>query len=339
VVGEGAARCSDRSSSHWFFAAGSSTLSVDERLLIYNPFPDEAVVRVTFLTPHGEERKGNLADVAVPSKSSTIVRVKNFIGLERALGARIDTKRGRVVAWRMMFDRPEDGPHGAQLSLGAAATSETWFFPEGAVTPSIEERISVINPGDEEATVTISLTSGEETIQPPALVGITIAPGTVRSVTLNDVLPGAQKDLGGVSAIVQSTNGAGIVAERSIRYGAPPVLGSAAEMGAPRASAGWWLPPATLNPTTDAIIVMNPGAAPATIGLEIVSADGAARAPAELQDRRIAPGGRLRISIGAWTALKTTVVRLSSSSPVVAERLSFSEVPQDAGSILGYPLE
>ena len=339
VVGEGAARCSDRSSSHWFFAAGASTLGVDERLLIYNPFPDEAVVRVTFLTPHGEERKGNLADVAVPSKSSTIVRVNDFIRLERALGVRIDTKRGRVVAWRMMFDRPEEGPHGAQLSLGASATSDTWYFPEGAVTPSIEERISLINPGQEEATVTISLTSGEEMIQPPRLVAITVAPGTARSVTLNDELRGAQKDLGGVSAIVQSTNGAGIVAERSMRYGTPPVLGSASEIGAPRAAPGWWLPPASLNPKTDTIVVMNPGAAEATVDLEILYAEGASKAPAELQERAIPPGGRVKISISEWTALETTIVRLRASSPVVAERLAFSDVPQDVGAILGYPLE
>src|SRR5687767_226372 len=125
VVGEGGARCSDRASLHWFFAAGASTLGVDERLMIYNPFPDEAVVRVTFLTENGEERKGNLADVPVPSKSSTEIRVNQFIRLERTLGVRIDTKRGRVVAWRMLFDDPDGGPTGVQMSLGAAATSDT----------------------------------------------------------------------------------------------------------------------------------------------------------------------------------------------------------------------
>ena len=112
TTGEAAARCSDRASAHWYFAAGASTLGVDERLLVYNPFPDEAVVKVTFMTPQGEDAKGNLAKVPVSAKSFTIIRVNDFIRLERSLGVRIDAKRGRVVAWRMMYDTPDDGPSG-----------------------------------------------------------------------------------------------------------------------------------------------------------------------------------------------------------------------------------
>jgi hypothetical protein len=340
VIGEAAARCSDRASSHWFFAAGASTLGVDERILLYNPFPDEAVVRISFLTESGVQTKGNLADVPVPSKSATEIRVNEFIRLERTLGVRIDSKRGRVAAWRMLYDSPEGGPAGVQMSLGATAPSDTWFFPDGGVGDGIDERISLMNPGDDEALVTISLhAAGGEIVQPEDLVQIEVLPGTTRTVVLNDALTQSERKVGGVSAVVQSTNGVGIVAERSIRYNTDAIHGSAAEVGAPRPSEGWFLPAATLNPSTDTVVVMNPGSEPATIDLELLFDHGSALQPGPIQGRQLEPGGRLKIGIGEWTNLETALVRVTSTAPVVAERFSFSEVPNDVGSVLGFPLE
>lgn len=340
VVGEAAARCSDRASLHWFFAAGASTLGVDQRLLIYNPFPDEAVVRVSFLTEAGVETKGNLADVPVPSKSTTEVRINEFIRLERTLGVRIDTKRGRVVAWRLLYDNPDGGPQGVQMSLGAAAPSETWFFPDGAVGEGVEERIALMNPTEEEATVTISLHgSGGEIVQPEELVAIEVPPGTARQVVLNDMLSDKEKEVGGVSAIVQTTNGVRIVAERSVRYNSTSISGSSAEIGASVTSSSWFLPAATLNPSTDTVVVMNPGSAPATIDLELMFEGKAPVAPGPLQGRELEPGGRLKIGIGEWTQLETALVRLTSTAPVVAERFSYSDVPDDVGAVIGFPLE
>lgn len=336
VEGEGSARCSERASSNWFFAGGSSTLGVDEHLLIYNPFPDEAVVRVTFLTSGGEDRKGNLADVPVPAKSSTVIRVNEFIRLERALGVRIDSNRGRVVAWKLLFDKPQGGPSGTQLSLGAPAASDTWFFPEGLVTPASEQRIGIINPNDEEATVTVSLSAGGKLVQPPELVEIALPPGSARGLSLNDVLKGAQKELGGVSAIVQSTNGVGVVAERSVRYSGR-FSGSTSETGAPRPAEEWLLPVASLRPEGDSVVVMNPGSAVASIGLSLIYEDKGLVEPASLLDRELPPGGRLRIGISQWTAGETVMVRVSSSQPVVAERVSYSAT--DASSVIGFALE
>ena len=339
VVGEAASKCSDRSSPRWFFAAGASTLGVDERLVIYNPFPEEAVARVTFLTTVGEDRKGNLADVQVPSKSVAIIKVNEFIRLERTLGVRIDTRRGRVVAWRVLFDRPEDAPTGVHLSLGTATTSDTWFFPEGWALPGITERIFLMNPNREEATVTISVVAGETTVQPPELVEIAVPPGTTQSVTLGSVLKGRQAELGGISVVVQSTNGVGIVAERWIRYDTSSLSGSSAEIGAPSPALRWLLPTATLNPATDAIIVMNPGSTAARVSMELLYEDRGSASPADLQDREVAPGARLRIGIGSWTQGRTVAVRVASTAPVVAERASYSDVLQDVAAVMGFRLE
>ena len=338
VTGEAAARCSESASAHWYFASGASTLGVDERLLIYNPFPDEAVVKVTFMTPLGEDAKGGLAQVPVSAKSFTVIRVNEFVRLERSLGVRIDAKRGRVVAWRFMYDIPDEGPSGAQLSLGAAGTSDTWFFPEGSIGTGAVERISLVNPSDEEASVTVSLSSGDEILQPEGLVEMSLPPGESRLVNIAEGLSNRERELGGVSAVVQSTNGVGIVAERSIRYDTRLIEGSSSELGATRTAESWWLPPATLHPTTDIVVVMNPGSAPATVGLDLVFGRGDPLAPGALQGRELPPGGRLKIGIGRWTRLETAMVRVTATAPVVVERLSYSEVPNEVGAIMGFPL-
>jgi len=181
--------------------------------------------------------------------------------------------------------------------------------------------------------------SGGEIVQPEELVAIELPPGTARQISLTDVLSKGEQKVGGVSAIVQSTNGVQIVAERSMRFNTAEVSGSSAEMGAPRAAGSWLLPAATLNPSTDSVVVMNPGAAPATIDLELLFEDGPSLRPADLQGRTLDPGGRLKIGVGEWTQLEAALVRLTSTEPVVAERFSYSEVPDDVGSVIGFPLE
>ncbi|HWC13460.1 MAG TPA: DUF5719 family protein [Actinomycetota bacterium] len=339
VAGEAGAQCAESASSRWFFAGGASTLEVDERLLIYNPFPDEAVVRVTFVTPVGEDRKGKLADVPVPAESVTIIKVNEFVHLERTLGVRIDTKRGRVVAWRALFDRPEEGSPGVQMTLGAPSDSDTWFFPEGTVAETARQRISLLNPNEEEATVTVSLSGNGKIVQADELVEIPVAAGTARGVTLQQVLGARALRAGAVSAVVQSTNGVGIIAERSMRYGDGRIRGSTAELGATRSSRAWMLPPATLRPLVDDVVVMNPGSRDAVVALTIRGQDRRPIQPASLQDETLAPGGRLRIDVTRWTRLRTAMVTLTSTNPVVAERFSYSDVSRDAGTVMGYALE
>ena len=147
VSGVGAAACSPRASTKWFFPEGNSTVTHDERLLIYNPFPDEAVVRVSLLTPAGDRSKAGLSDVAVPSESSITVAINDFLLEQKVLGAVVTTVRGRVVAWRLSIAQPDEKPSGVQFTLGATGTAAAWHFPEGAIGEGIDERISIMNPG------------------------------------------------------------------------------------------------------------------------------------------------------------------------------------------------
>jgi len=336
--GEAASRCSPRAASTWHFAAGASTLGADERLLIYNPFPDEAVVRVAFLTSGAEIRKASLDDVAVPARSAAFVRVNRYVQLQRVLAATVEAERGRVVAWKVLFDRPEKAPRGTQMALGVSRSAPTWYFPEGQIGPGADTRIVIANPNpDVEATVTVSVVTGEEIVQPPDLVEMPIPALSARLIRLESTLARRQRELGGVSVVVQSTNGTGIIAERTVRY-SDPVNGSTAEIGSPVAGERWFVPPGTLDPSTDTVVVMNPGEGEVTLDLEILRAGRAPLAPDDLQGRTLASGDRLKIGVVEWTRGQTAAVLVDSSGPVVVERFSYSSIRDDAGSVMGVPL-
>lgn len=338
VEGEAAALCARATSARWIFAAGASTLGSDERLLIYNPFPHEAVVRVTLLGSNGPLPRGGLSDVAVPANGATVVRINDFVRLERALGAVVEAKRGRVVTWRLMFDSARGEPGGMTLSLGAVGGNPTWYFPEASLAKSAQMRLAIANPTEEEASVTVSLPTGEEVVQPQSLVELPVPPMSVRYFPLGPEVPNSDRTAEGVSAVVQSTNDVAVVSELVMRYSSRDVVGTDSEIGAPETGRRWYLPPATLRPTTDTVVVMNPGSAAATISMTLMDATGGPQSPPELADLRIAPGGRVKIGLGDWTDGRPAVAILQATQPVVAQRFSYSSVFEDVGAVMGLRL-
>ena len=336
IEGEAAASCSPTAASKWYFGAGASTLGADQRLLIYNPFPDEAVVRVYFATPEGENVRPALSDIPVPAKSAAFVRVNRFVHLERSLATIVETRRGRVVAWRALFDQPERGPSGLQLSLGVTSPSPTWYFPEGDIAEQAQESIGVMNPDpDTEATITVSLVTGDRVVQPPSLVEISIPPMSSRVFPVRSTLPRRQKELGGATAIVQSTNDVPVVAERTVRYSKEGRQGVTSEIGIPRLRRDWVLLPATLEPTSDAVLVVNPGPEEISVDLTLLRPDGRPLSPRRLSQRQLGPGGRLRIGITERTRGETVIVLVRASGDIGVERLSYSSARDDVGSVMG----
>lgn len=337
VSGVGAASCAAGASTRWFFPEGNSTVTHDERLLVYNPFPDEAVVRIRFFTPAGERSKASLADVAVPSERSITVALKDFILEQRVLGATVTAVRGRVAAWRLTVARPEESPSGIQLTLGTTGPAEKWYFPEGAVGAGYLERFSILNPGGQEATVDVTLVTGSRSIPAPGLTDISVPAGSTAAVQVDQrALPGAR---GGASAIVSSANGVPIVVERTVFYATEDMDGVASEIGSATPGRRWFLGPATSRPDTDSVVLLNTSGNEVTVSLTLLRAEGTPLTPAALQDLEIAGGSRLRVPLGEITRGEARAVLVDATGPVVAERFSYSGGAGDVASLMGTLLD
>ena len=337
VSGVGAASCAPSASTRWLFPEGNSTVTHDERLQIYNPFPDEAVVSVRLLTPRGERTKAGLSDTPVPSESSITLALKDFVLENRVLGAVVTAARGRVVAWRLSIVRPEEGSPGVEYTLGATAPAREWYFPEGAVGEGFVERISILNPGPDEATVDVTLVAGGRTVPAPGNTEIPVAGSSTVAIALDEAaLPG---ESGGAAAIVRSVNGVPIVVERTVSYATEDVNGRASEIGASRAALRWFLGPATSNPDTDSVVLLSRSREDARVTLRLLRPDGEALAPEALADLQIAAGARLRVPLTEITNGAAYAVLVESTAPVVAERFSYSGGAGDVASLMGIPLD
>lgn len=314
VAGVAAATCSARASSEWYFPQGSSADGYNERLVVYNPFPGDAVVNVTLFTPQGTRTRAALTDIAVPSQRSTTIALNRFVLQHPVLGARVVAERGRVVAWKFMFVRPPAPSEGVSFTVGAADTATTWYFAAGRSTDGIQERIGLINPTEDEAVVTVSLITEGEAIQPPDLVEMTLPRMSAMDLNLRRHLAGAAS--GGIGVVVTSVNEIPIVAERSLIFDGTG-RGFASYLGTPDPAPGWWLGPAALDPQSDEVSILNVSEREASVTLRLAAPDGASRWSEEVV---IAAAARVDVELPPRAATGAIVVQ--ADAPVVAERLA-----------------
>ncbi|CAN5549519.1 hypothetical protein BH24ACT26_BH24ACT26_07540 [soil metagenome] len=331
--GAAASRCSGVAATTWYFPEGSSALGADGRLLLYNPFQDEAVARVLFYTPLGVEAKANLADVAVPAGASVEVAVNEFVLRRPLLSAAVIVTRGRVVAWAELF-RAGERQRGAEMTLGAASASDIWYFPAGAVGEGYAERITLLNPSAEEASVTITLATETRVLQPPRLVELTLPPESSRAVALDELVQPPRQPQS-VSAWVTSTTGVPIVAERTLRLVGAGRRGLSSEIGVTGAARRWLLGPAVLQPATDAVHVMNPGTQDASVTLTLIRPDAPSLAPRALADIEVPAGLRVTVRLDRWTRGETVGAVLVSDREVMAERTARSAPGADIAALMG----
>ena len=336
VSGLGAARCSRSASPRWFFAEGSSALGAEQRFIIYNPFPDEAVVGIDLFTPAGPQGNANLSEgLAVPAGETVVIELNEFIRQQRFVAASIVANRGRVIAWRALEVSSEDRPEGVQFSLGATTPWDTWFFPEGAVADGYDERVSLFNPTDEEAVATIALVTGEQTLQPPKLVEVVVPPQTLQPLPLRDYVGGPDREAGGVAVVVRTTSGR-LVAERTVYYDSADLTGVASEVGSARTATEWFVGPSVASPETDSVVLLNPGAEPATVSLSLRRPGADPLEPARLQEMTVKAGTRLKVPLAEWTGGATFAIVATSDRGIVVER--FGSKGAEVGSVMGIPL-
>ena len=335
-TGAGAAACSAEASDRWHFAEGSSDLGADQRLLLYNPFLDEAVLRVVFHTPEGAIAKAALADVAVPAGRTVEVAANDFVLRESLLATSVLVTRGRVVAWRVLLPQARDGS-GVQMSLGAPAASTDWYFPFGSLGPDSEESIALVNPGLEESVVSVTLATDAAVQQPRGLVELSVPPESARRLRLGRLMREPRRETA-VSASVTSVNGVEVVAERTVVSRVEGAEGITSEVGATRAASSWVLPPPVGRSGTDSVELMNPGSEDADVTLALLREGRLPLRPRALARIEVPAGLRTSVEIGRWSSDDVLAVSVDADVPVVAERWARANRPRDAAAALGVPV-
>jgi hypothetical protein len=323
IIGNGDAAvgpCARDAAPEWHFAAGTTVRGALLWLALFNPFADDAIVDIAFLTNAGPLGPAELQGFVVPGHSRVTVPVHDQARRDVLVATEVTARRGRVVAEQSQVLDGIDGRRGLALSLGSPTLAREWRFPNGSIVAGRTETLVVANPHDMPTTATVhtGLDGGAlepETVNLPARSAVAVDLG-------RRVPPGL-----GFSVRVESPER--LVAESLTVLAAPipsNAHGIATTVGERRAARRWVLVPARVSTTAiDLVAVLNPGRRALTFRLQARSG-GAAITPADTRRVRLEPGARVLFDLGRRQVPPEGVVVIDSTKPVVVARES-SAIP------------
>jgi hypothetical protein len=145
--------------------------------------------------------------VAVDPHSRKTLDVVGFVGRGRDVSMHVTSTQPVVAERPMYFDYV--GLTGGSDVIGSTCSSSNWYFAEGATQNGFQEWMSIQNPGDTPATVTITYMLGTgQTIQK----AITVGPHARTTIDVNSTVGWGQN----VSAQVTSMES--VIVERPMYF-------------------------------------------------------------------------------------------------------------------------
>ena len=337
--------CTTQAADAWYFASGRTTADAVETLAFFNPFPDPAVIDVTFRTEEDLRTPIQFEAYAVPAQSLVVEDIGDQVTRRNHVSVSVVARSGRLVVNRMLDLDGSEGPQGLEVSAGAPVPATTWYFPDGVVAEGVRETFVVYNPGDTAAEIDLYIEPDEPevfgAIEP---FGLTIPPEGYQEVAVQDeerigtALAAAE---GGESVMrhgarVVSVNDVPVVVERIIEgddttdrpgfdlmFGAPLLMESAV---------------IAASSTDQSIVVANPsGSTPVRVTFRSVDGGALGESPTATE-LEVSPAGRLVVT---WEELglgPDQAVLVEADGPVSIERRIVIGDPSDSSGAIAVPL-
>ena len=149
--------CTRSPSSRWYFAAGTTARGSAQYLAVFNPFSDDAVVDVSFVTDTGLEEPPGTQALAVTRHTRVSIPIQEQVPGQSAVAAFVRTRVGRVIAERTQIFDGTQGTPGLAVSLGTTQPGPRWRIPIGSTAAGVTTSVSVANFGVAPAEVHVSL--------------------------------------------------------------------------------------------------------------------------------------------------------------------------------------
>lgn len=323
IHGIDAKPCATAASDEWHFAWGTTAREARELLVLFNPFPDDAIVEGVFSTEDTVREPGRFAGgLVVPARSTVGIDLGDDVTRRAEVAATLRTRAGRLVVDRIVRVNEEGGDRGLTVQLGVPEAQQAWVFPDGLTAEAVDETYVVYNPGTELAEVEISFTLDDPEVNGvPEPVDLSLPPGSHATVDMNEdgrLPPGIPH-----SAVVRSANQVPIVAERVVVARGEQRRGVSVTTGSPVEATEWtFAAGSTAGAAAESITIVNLDPQVLT-EVEVVALVGGQELPiSELQDIVIEAGTRLNIDLTSRIANRADLaVVVRSTEPVVVERV------------------
>ncbi|NPV58086.1 MAG: hypothetical protein HPY75_00320 [Actinobacteria bacterium] len=331
--------------SRCYLAEGYTGKGFSQWILLMNPLDHEIMVQIRYLMPSG---LSVIKVVTIPPRSRMTVPVNTTIDGQEVSASIISDQEG-LIAERALYFNYQSGNgtwSGGHNVMAVDAPREEWFFAEGCTRPGFHTWLTLQNPGEEDAHVTLDYLCGDganvrKTVAVRARARYTVAVhGDTEGIGVHD------NAHGDVSIKVSSDRP--VVAERPMYFNYNGAWdGGSNVMGAAAPSQEWYFAEGCTRPGFHTwLCLQNPGDAPAKVTLDYLCGDGNnVRKELTVKARSRATvavhGDGLGIGVHD-NAHGDVSIKVSSDVPIMAERPVYF---QYNGSIVGghntegYPLD
>jgi hypothetical protein len=301
--------CTRGASADWWFASGTTVEGSQLDLALFNPFGDDAIVDVSFVTDTGAQEPSDLQAMVVARRSRVTVPVEDSVLRQGRVAAYVHARTGRIVAEQTeTFDKVTlDGTtrDGIALSAGAAGPATTWRVPVGSTENGGRAQLAVANFTDSEALVDVATVVVGSGKAPPQKIHVPAQ--SVIDVDVTQRVP-----LGSQFAVVAQSKSVGgrpvpIVAQLLASWSpTSPSTGVAGTIGSTLTADRWVVPRPAIGGTAT-ITVFNPGPGGVTASL----------LPADQVDRTSGPTSEPELAVAPGSAQTISITRVNGSAAVV----------------------
>src|SRR5262245_37459123 len=122
--------CATTASASWYLADGTTTVDSKYQLLVMNPFPDDAIVDLSFVGDDGPHSPSALQGFVVKARTLRVVDVDKSMQRDTLVSATVQARNGRVVVSRFQ-SLPGPTRKGLVMTLGAPSAGSQWWFADG----------------------------------------------------------------------------------------------------------------------------------------------------------------------------------------------------------------
>lgn len=339
IHGYDAKPCATSAASTWHFAWGDTTADARELLVLFNPFPDDAIVDGRFSTEDGAREPERFDGLVVPGRGTLAVDLGDDVTRREEVAATLTARNGRIVVDRVLrIDGDPD--RGLTVQSGVPEPQTTWVYPDGFVSEAVREEYVVYNPGEQLAEVEIEFVVDDpEENGIPEPVDLSLAPGTHQVVDLR--ADGRIPDFVAHAGIVRSLNGVPIVAERIQFSAGEGRRGVSVTTGSPVVAPEWNFASGAVTDDRDEWLILVNLDSQILAEVDVTAMVGGQAVPISgLQGIELGAGERRAIRLGEHISSRPDLALVvTSTEPVVAERSLYRLGEEERGitSAVGVP--
>lgn len=344
------ATCATAPSEEWYFPVQqTSQVATDEgevtatsatRLVLFNPFSQDAGVNVTAAGEDDLRAPAEWTGIVVRAGTTRVVDIGEFAVRRDQISLSVVARNGRIVAETVQSLVAVDGERrratGIRMQGGVPAPAARWDFAGGFSGEGVRERLVVHNPGGTTASVVVQVVPVGGASMPPEPFELDVAsrrygvidlsaegriPGEgyhsiqVETDAETPIVVGRVLDVSGGPAELEGEATPEVVRRPSIEGGT--TIGT----GSPLASTAWIVPDLLVGEGQDpAVVFHNPGEGIVAVTARLLGAEGGGLLLLDGVEVPAGDGVVLRLSDHEIAAGHVGLV-VESDSPVLVERV------------------